>query len=232
MLEELKYWYLKEHRLFDRLNEEEYAGLCVISDFKKGKKHDIISFSHDGMQRLFVVKEGTIKICRQEKNNREVIVEILTKNDIFGCSNLFGNNPYNYSEFAQVLSSEVRICSFETNKFKSVLDNNPKLSANYSAFVNEKLISFQQKYSDLIFKDPKARVIDFFVRYAQYHGVTDNQKITMEMLLTHQDIADYIASSRQSVSQAISELSEAGLITYQSRKTVIIPNLTLLKSLA
>lgn len=229
MQEELKYWYLKDHKLFDKLSDEEYAGLCIISNFKHGNKNDIISFSDTGIQRLYVLKEGTLKICRQEKNTREVIVEILTRHDIFGCTNLFENSAGNYSEFAQVLSDEVKICTFETEKFKAVLDNNPRLSANYSAFVNEKLVSFQQKYSDLIFKTPKSRVANFFLQYSKHHGTLIGLRVEMEMLLTHQEISDYIASSRQSVTIAINELADAGIIIYETRKHVIIPDINLLK---
>ena len=59
-----------------------------------------------------------------------------------------------------MLSDKLSICSFEVAKFKDVLDNNSHLSIKYSALINEKLVSFQQKYSDLVFKDVNTRVAE------------------------------------------------------------------------
>jgi CRP-like cAMP-binding protein len=59
--------------------------------------------------------------------------------------------------------------------------------------------------------------------YARHHGKKKQDAIEMEMLLTHQDIADYTASSRQSVTTIINKLMEEGKIVYDGRKKVIIP---------
>lgn len=154
-------------------------------------------------------------------NGREIITEMLTEGDIFGHINTSGNRL----EYAKVLSDEVKLCFFEVSNFMNVLNNNPQLSIKYTDVVNEKLLSFQQKYEDLIFKDVDTRVVDFFRRYAKHHGKVIGNSIEMEMLLTHQDIADYTASSRQSVTTIINRLVEKGKIVYVGRKKVIIPNI-------
>ena len=45
------------------------------------------------------------------------------------------------------------------------------------------------------------------------------------MVLTHQEIADYTASSRQSVTSIINKLVEQGKIIYVGRKKVFIPDI-------
>ena len=119
----------------------------------------------------------------------------------------------------------MKLCFFEIDNFKNVLLNNPALSIRYTDAVNEKLLHFQQKYEDLIFKDVDTRVLDFFRKYASYHGIRKGNRVEMEMMLTHQDIADYTASSRQSVTSIINRLVEKGKIVYEGRKKVIIPDL-------
>ena len=46
------------------------------------------------------------------------------------------------------------------------------------------------------------------------------------MYLTHQDIANYTAASRQTVSTIINELIKDGRIVYDGRKKVVIPDIT------
>jgi CRP/FNR family transcriptional regulator, cyclic AMP receptor protein len=221
MINDNKYWYLRNHKLFDQLSSQEIEGLCIVSNMKNAEKNDVIYFSDSEVKKIFILKLGTVKICREDESGKEIITEMLTEGDIFGHLNTFGSKY----EYAKVLSDEVKLCFFELPNFMNVLQNNPNLSIKFADAVNEKLLSFQQKYQDLVFKDVDTRVLDFFKRYAKHHGKTIGDAIEMEMVLTHQDIADYTASSRQSVTTIIKRLVEKGKIVYEGRKKVIIPNI-------
>ena len=84
MREEIKYWYLKNHKLFDHLTDSDVDALCLMSSFKQGDKNDIIYFSDTDKKRLYTIKSGILKICYQDRDGKEVITEILTEHDIFG----------------------------------------------------------------------------------------------------------------------------------------------------
>jgi CRP/FNR family transcriptional regulator, cyclic AMP receptor protein len=224
MIKDTKYWYLRNHKLFDQLTSQEVEDLCIVSNMKSAEKNDVISFSESEIKKIFILKVGTVKICRVNESGREVITEMLGEGDIFGHINASVNSQ----EYAKVLTDQVKLCFFELPNFLNVLQNNPALSLKYTDAVNEKLVSFKQKYEDLIFKDVDVRVLDFFKRYAKHHGKITGDSVEMEMLLTHQDIADYTASSRQTVTTIINRLVEKGQIVYDGRKKVIIPNINAL----
>jgi CRP/FNR family transcriptional regulator, cyclic AMP receptor protein len=224
MTQDNKYWYLRNHKLFDQLNASDIEGLCIVSNMKNAQKNDVIYFSESEVKKIFILKVGTVKICREDKSGKEIITEVLTQGDIFGHLNNSGNRY----EYAKVLSDQVKLCFFELPNFIHVLQNNPNLSLKFADTMNEKLVAFQQKYQDLVFKDVDTRVSDFFKRYAQHHGKSNGSVIEMEMLLTHQDIADYTASSRQSVTTIINRMVEKGKILYEGRKKVIIPDIKVL----
>jgi len=188
---------------------------------KSAEKNDVIYFSESEVKKIFIIKFGIVKICREDESGKEMITEMLTEGDIFGHLNTSGNR----NECAKVLSDEVRLCFFEVPNFMTMLENNPNLAIKFADVVNEKLVSFQQKYEDLVFKDVDTRVVEFFRRYAKHHGKLDGNTVAMEMLLTHQGIADYTASSRQSVTTIINRLVEKGKIIYEGRRKVIIPNI-------
>lgn len=221
MNQDIKYWYLRNHKLFDQVSPQDIEDLGIISNMKNAEKNEIIYFSESEVKRLFFVKVGTVKICRKDETGREIITEMLTEGDIFGHL----HTSVNSHEYAKAISDKVKLCYFEANDFMELLKKNSGLSLRYAHAVNEKLLSFQQKYEDLVFKDVDTRVLDFFKRYAKHHGKTIGNRIEMEMMLTHQDIADYTASSRQSVTTVINRLVEKGKLTYDGRKKVIIPDI-------
>jgi CRP/FNR family transcriptional regulator, cyclic AMP receptor protein len=222
MIQENNYRDLSNHRLFEQLNRDELASLCNISNTKNAKKNDIIFFSEYEIKKIFMIQNGLVKICREDDNGKEMITEVLTRGDVFGH---ITSNIDNKAEYAKVLSNELILCVFDLNRFNDLLRKNPLLSATYNDVLNEKLTAFQQKYEDLVFKGVDSRILDFFKRYAKHHGILNGHRVEMDMLLTHKDIADYTASSRQSVTTIINQLVGKGKIVYQGRKKVIIPNI-------
>ena len=225
MIQDSKYQYLSNHRLFERLNGEELTRLSNISSTKKAVRNDLILFSHYEVKKVFMIQHGVVKICREDDKGNEMITEVLTRGDVFGHISGAIKSGLDNVEYAKVLSSELNLCVFEFNRFNDLMRENPLLSATYNEVLNEKLTSFQQKYEDLVFKGVNVRIRDFFKRYAKHHGTLNGCCVEMDMLLTHKDIADYTASSRQSVTTIINQLVEKGKIIYRGRKKVIIPNI-------
>ena len=84
MCEELKYWYLRDHKLFRTLSFFQIKQLCIIVGFKKAKKGDVIYFSSSDVPRIFLLKKGNIKIVSIDDEGNETIKEILQKGDLFG----------------------------------------------------------------------------------------------------------------------------------------------------
>jgi CRP-like cAMP-binding protein len=77
MYEELKYWYLKDHKLFRTLSMAQIKQLCIITGFKKGNKRDVIYFSSSDVPRIFFLKKGNIKIVSIDEDGNESVKDII-----------------------------------------------------------------------------------------------------------------------------------------------------------
>ncbi|WP_396156758.1 hypothetical protein [Flavobacterium sp.] len=79
MSEELKYWYLRNHKLFWTLSMSQIKQICIITGFKKAKKGDVIYFSSSDLPRVFLLKKGNIKIVSVDEEGNETIKDIIQK---------------------------------------------------------------------------------------------------------------------------------------------------------
>jgi CRP/FNR family transcriptional regulator len=222
MYEELKYWYLRDHKLFWTLSMSQIKQLCIIVGFKKAHKGDVIYFSHSDVPRIFLLKQGNIKIVSIDEDGNETIKEILQKGDLFGELALERDTDVN--EYAKALTDEVSICSFLMSDFEDLLVKNPTLALSYTKFVGLKMKRFKNNYSNLVSKDAKTRLITFLKDWAQKEGIQEGNKYTLDNYLTQTDIAQIICTSRQTATLLLSELEEKNLI-YYSRKKIIIDDL-------
>ncbi len=80
----------------------------------------------------------------------------------------------------------------------------------------------------LVFKDVRARIIDFIKDLADESGKPIANGISVEHFYTHKDIADLVGASRQTVTTIFNELKSENLIFFK-RKLIEIPDLARLK---
>jgi len=219
MYEELKYWYLRDHKLFWTLSMSQIKQLCIIVGFKKAKKGDVIYFSSSDVPRIFLLKKGNIKIVSIDDEGNETIKEILQKGDLFGELSLEQDSDVN--EYAKALTEEVSICSFLLSDFEDLLVRNPSLALSYTKFVGLKMKRFKNNYSNLVTKDAKSRLSSFLKDWAQREGKFEGNKVVIENYLTQNDIAQIICTSRQTATLLLNELEEKNLIYYNRREIII-----------
>ncbi len=207
--------------LLKDLPPQELEALKSISNMHKVKKSDCIFFNENTSQRIYLVIDGTLKVCSEDEVGKEIISELLTVGDIFGQFDFGLREQSEKREYARVLSDGAKLICFRVDDFQKMLALYPNLFYLYSTLLLEKITAFERKYKDLIFKPLEKRVADFFRRYAKHHASHKNGKLHAEMMLTHKEIADYTAGSRQSVTTIINSMIADKTIEYVGRKEVV-----------
>ncbi len=195
----------KKYNLFAHLTNEEMEELDLPHNFINAKKGDYIYFESSYLNNLYFIKEGFIKIGHINNNGNEIIKEIIQKGEVFGQFTLEQSNLN--GEFARVHKSDVSICAFTIENFKSVLNKNNQLAVAYSKQVSNKLRKVENRLLNMLNSDVKTRLLRFFKELVHSNSdCTDGNSFCMDNFLTHDDIARLIGSSRQTVTVAINEL--------------------------
>ncbi|MWB94381.1 cyclic nucleotide-binding domain-containing protein [Flavobacterium sp. GA093] len=223
MYEDLKYWYLRDHKLFRVLSYSQIKQLCIITGFKTATKGEIIYFSSSDVPRIFLLKKGNIKIVAVDEDGNETIKDIIQKGDLFGELTLETDDKV--EEYAKVLSDDVSICSFLMSDFEDLLLKNPTLAISYTKFVGLKMKRIKNSYANLISKDAKTRLSQFLKDWAENEGVREGNSVRIENYLTQNDIAQIICTSRQTATQLLNELEDNQVLIY-NRKEILIQDIT------
>jgi CRP/FNR family transcriptional regulator, cyclic AMP receptor protein len=221
MSQEIKYAYLKSHPLFSNANEQCIKEAVEIMKMKTVYKGESLSYGEGDFSKVYLLIQGKVKIAEMNKDCNELIKDILTAPDIFGDLGMDGNAPKD--EYAEALTANTTVCAFTTADLKKILNNNTAVAIAYARLVNKKLRKMEIRHSDLVFHDAKSRLIGFIKNWAHTDGSQKGDKIILNNYLTHTDIANVIATSRQSVNVLLNELRDSGLLFY-NRKQIELTN--------
>lgn len=230
MLSDDKMLLIRRYDLWRHISDEEYEALNVVHNFIEAKKGDYIYFEAFHHNKLYFLKEGHVRIGYINEKGQEVIKEIIEKGEIFGQITLERNNLQ--GEFAQAYRHDVSLCAFTIESFEQLLTRKPQLALKYSKQVGSKLRTIENRLVNLLNKDVKTRLINFLWLLLQQHpGIIASETGSIPNYLTHEDIAQLIGASRQTITTLINELSAGGLLEF-SRQEIRFPNVKKLQMLA
>jgi CRP/FNR family transcriptional regulator len=220
MSAELKYWFLRDHQLFRNLSFSEIDGLCILQRFKKSKKHELVNLPYSEKERVYFLKQGTLKFFRITEDGEEVLLDIIQKGDLFG--ELDFGQPLHDDTFLQVVSDEAILCTFFRENLEAVMLKKPGFALNYIKFIGFNFKKLQNSYKNIFFKDAKTRFILLLHTIIEKEAVTQ-QAFMLPNYLTQKDIAQLICTTRQTVISLLQELTKEGLLEY-SQKEIFIPD--------
>ncbi len=73
----------------------------------------------------------------------------------------------------------------------------------------------------LIFKDVGAKLAELLLSFGQEHGVLDTRGVVVGLKITHQEMANLIGSTRETVSLTLSQFKRKGLIQTEGRRVIL-----------
>jgi CRP/FNR family transcriptional regulator, cyclic AMP receptor protein len=218
---------IRNYDLWAYISDEEYEELNIMHHYIEAPKGEYVYFDSHNHNKLYFLKSGTIKIGHIDNEGKEVVKEIIRKGEVFGQFTLERSNLN--GEFAQAYKGDVSLCAFNIDDFEKLLKKKPEIAFHFSKQVGQKLHKLQNRLLNLLNKDVKTRLINFLIMLAQEEGeTTDGDAYKINNFLTHEDIAQLIASSRQTVTTMLNEMETDGWVTV-TRQQITIPSVKTLQ---
>lgn len=219
MADRTKLWHLENFNLLEGLSADEMKQFAEKTVMTVSKKGQFIYFPEDPSKSLFFLKEGRVKIGNISDDGRETIKAILQPGEVFGELALTGEGKR--EDFAQALDSKVKICAVGVDEMEALMEKNPHMSLRVTKMIGFRLRKMERRFKALIFKDARTRIIDFIREMAEETGTKVGDETLIRHHLTHQDIANLTASSRQTVTTVFNELKRRNVINFERKRILV-----------
>ena len=218
MAEKSKLWYLENFNLFKALDKSSLETLNAITSMKDIPKNQPIYFAKEPSNSIFFLKKGRVKLTRTSPDGKEMIVALVNPGEIFGEMAVIDEDERN--NFAIAVDNAL-ICAISKDDFKEFIEKNPGLNLKITKLIGLKLKKYSERIEELVFKDATQRVVSFILNLARDHGKTIGEEMFVKPFLTHQDIAELTACSRQTVNSILTDLREQKIINFDRKKLII-----------
>jgi CRP-like cAMP-binding protein len=158
-----------------------------------------------------------VKVTKLSGDGREKILELLGVGDFFGEMSLLDDAPRSASVEALC---DARVLALGRANFLGLLSRSPDLALSVIKELTRRLRQVDEQASSLSFQRVKERTMGLLVRLAKEETGREGRRKTP--VLTHQQIADMIGTSRETVTRAVKGLKETGWLL-QEGKSYLVP---------
>jgi CRP-like cAMP-binding protein len=166
---------------------------------------------------MYVIREGRVKVTKLSDEGREKILNFLDEGGFFGEMALLDRAP----RIASVKTLKpVRLLALSRTDFLNALRTSPDLAMAVIQELVRRLREVDEQASSLSFQRVKERTKGLLRRLAQESADDPERRTTAA--LTHQQIADMIGTSRETVTRVVKELKLDGWL-HQDGKRYVVP---------
>ncbi|MFP4016715.1 MAG: Crp/Fnr family transcriptional regulator, partial [Halanaerobiales bacterium] len=169
-------------------------------------------------ENLYILVEGRVKLTMLSTSGKEKVLTILQEGDIFGEMSLFDQDTHPIT--AEVLDqARLVIISFED--LKNIISQKPGVAIKIIEAMAKKTRLLASQIRELVFQDAEGRLASLLVRFIENFGVEVKSGVMIDIVLTHQEFANLLGSSRVTVTKLINQFIDEGIIKVYKRKIVV-----------
>ena len=217
----LKRHYLQQVEVFQDLTEaqiHEVERSTRMSTIGSGR---ILHQPDEKSEMLFLLKSGRVQIYRISPDGKRFIISNIEPGMFFGEMALLGQGVHD--SFAETIT-ESTLCVISRRDLEYLIGRFPTIGVRIMQALADRLSEAETQLEDLALKSLTARLATLILRLSS--GAS--RRVTG---LTHNDLAERVGTSRETATQALNELKNAGLIAI-GRKRIDVLDRQALKDVA
>ena len=158
---------------------------------------------------LYVLVSGVMKLFRPYSGTKEATLRLLRSWDIFGHLAFAGEARQR--AYAEAVT-ECRVTKIPKVFVERAIRQEPRVAFKIMTLLELRLVQYEELVKCLLPRETEVRLANLLPLLAQKFGDRNNGVVTIDLRLTHQDLAAMVASTRESVTKVLNDMRTRDLI--------------------
>jgi CRP-like cAMP-binding protein len=196
------------------LSQQETQDLLKCSRRLVLKPRDHLFRAGDRSNDVYIVAGGCIRLFQVSSTGKETILWFSFPGEIFGMAELWrGSDRQIYA----VANEASQVYSIRRSDFTSFLGTHPEAAMKAIGILSARVRTLGHMLVGLASDNVETRIVRLLMRFAAvssgtHCGSANEGELCVNVRLTHQDIANLIGASRQTVTTTLANLRKRGAL--------------------
>ncbi|HKH09533.1 MAG TPA: Crp/Fnr family transcriptional regulator [Rubrobacter sp.] len=167
---------------------------------------------------LYVLVSGVMKLYRPYSGSKEATLRLLTSWDIFGHLAFAGEARQR--AYAEAVT-ECVVTKVPKIFVERAVRQEPRVAFKIMTLLELRLVQYEELVKCLLPRETEVRLANLLPLLAQKFGERSDGVVTIDLRLTHQDLAAMVASTRESVTKVLNEMRGRDLIDVEAGRITL-----------
>ena len=199
-------------------SERELRGLIPSTGRRTFHRDEMVFLQGEKGDSLFIILSGKVKVISQSDDGKEVILAILGKDEIFGEMALLDGRARCATVIA-IADTETLVLS--EYHFRMLFTTIPDFFMKIVRLCLSRIRSANEQIEHLAFCSVKERLARLILFWADEKGAAGRPGMSFALPYSKTEISSLLGTSRESVSRALREMADLGLIRLSRREISI-----------
>ncbi len=197
------------------LDDAERGALFALGAHRAYAKGETVFRVGDAGAYVYFLETGRVKIFQPADSGREVILWFCLAGEIFGLAEVARGGGRVVS--AQVCEAS-KVLAVSQDAFRGFVAARPKAALLSMQVLSSRLRGLSDVLVNLVADDVHTRIAKLILRLGARYGRRDGRVIHLDIPLTHQEIADMVGTTRQTVTSTLSRLKKQGVLSIDTHR--------------
>jgi CRP-like cAMP-binding protein len=213
-----KLWHLRHCDLFEKLSPDDLKQVELRSRHRKFPRGTPIYLPADQAEGVLLLTSGRAKLCSFTPEGKQAILAFIEPGELFGELALVADGDRDEYAEAVEASSVVLIPADEVQR---LMEEYPHVSLGITKLMGLRRRRIQRRLKNLLFRSNRERLVHLLLELAEDYGRETPEGVLLGIKLSHQDLANVIGSTRETVTVVLGELQAEGHLKLGRRKVVV-----------
>lgn len=191
-----------------------------FSQFKQYsyRKHETLLHPDDVPSGIYCIKKGYVRLFVTSISGEELTLLILGAGDFFPARWAITNDSIDYTVETM---TPTELWKVSKDQFLEFIKNDPEVLHEFNKRMLLRLGGHHKRMEYLAFGNAYSKVASIIVMCAERFGKVDGKTVTIQLPLTHRDIASLVGMTRETTSLEIKKLEDKKIISHKKHVLVI-----------
>jgi CRP/FNR family transcriptional regulator, cyclic AMP receptor protein len=209
---------LRRSEVFAPLDRQHLAELAEGAALLKVGRRRRIYAPGEGVVGLYVVASGRVRVVRGARDARALTVAYRGPGEVIGEIAITERAAH---EDGATATDPVEVVQVPMRKVHEALGRHADLAKRLLQLMVERRLDAEKRIESLLSRSVESRVAEFLLDAAQRHGIPDSRGLLISVKYTHQEIADYVGSTRETVTLTLGDMRRRELVLFDHRRIVV-----------
>jgi CRP/FNR family transcriptional regulator len=198
-----------------RMSEQDRAAMLALGEVHHYAKGEFVFQAGAPGRHVYFLRHGRVKVCQPSPAGKEAILWFCFSGEMFGLAEVAqGGGRVVYAQACEP-SEVIRLSQ---NQLFEFLRHHPDSTQLFMQVLSCRMRNLSEVIVNLVNDDVETRITKLVLRLGARHGVHVGQDIHLNITLTHQEIADMVGTTRQTVTGILSKLKRQGFMSLENRR--------------